>query len=396
MKERLQKYAKFLVVDCLKVKKGQPLLVVGITDIADFMNLVKEEATKIGATVYFQMIDKRALRDLYLTSTYEECIQSPLLDRHLYNEIALQNGAFLSLTSPIFHLYDGVDMGLLAKLSNYMESQITEFRKKQEEGSLAWCIAGVANSSWAKELNLDEEALWNQILDICLIHERSPILAWNAYFDKLTSRCQMLNDASISSLHYTSTNGTDITFALPEQYVFQNAKDTDYIVNMPSLEIFTTPLRDGVNGIVYSTKPLFHNGVEIEDFFLRFEKGKIVEYGAKKNEEMLKQIIETDEGSHFLGEVALVDFDSKINQSGLVFRDTLFDENASCHLAIGRGFPECFQGGKSKTLEELQKMGMNTSSKHVDFMVGSRDLKIVATLQNGEEMLIMENGNLVI
>ena len=177
--------------------------------------------------------------------------------------------------------------------------------------------------------------------------------------------------------------------------MFQSAKDGDFVVNMPSLEIFATPKRDGVNGIVKATKPLIYHNVVIDDFWFQLEHGRIIHYGARIGEETLKQIVETDEGSHYLGEIALVDFDSKINQSGIVFKTTLYDENASCHLAIGSGFPECFVNGLGKSKEELKLLGMNDSSTHVDFMIGSRDLEIIATLEDGSEVMLMKHGKLI-
>ena len=218
---------------------------------------------------------------------------------------------------------------------------------------------------------------------------------WEHYFDTLQERAKILNQMKIQSLHYKSSNGTDITFELPENYLFASAKDSDIVVNMPSLELFTTPKRDGVNGIVKSSKPLFHNGVKIINFWFQFEHGKVVDYDAEVGYEMLKQIVETDEGSHYLGELALVSYDSKINQSGVIFETTLYDENACCHLALGRGFPECFKDGLSKSLEELQQLGMNVSNTHVDFMIGTRDLEVVATLQDGSEVVLMKNGKLI-
>ncbi len=396
----LHKYARFLLKDCLKVYENQPVLVNGTTDIEEFMMIVKEEAEALHAEVHLSMPNREDLRDLYLHASYEECIQSPLLDKHFYNEMALRDGAVLSLASPRPHIFDGVDALKMQKIAIWSEEQIREFRKKQNEGKQPWCIAAAANPYWAKELFLDDahayEKLWNTILDICNMESDDPKAVWEEYFELLAKRCQILNNMKIKTLHYTSKNGTDITFDLPQNYVFASAKDSDYIVNMPSLEMFTTPLRNGVNGIVYNSKPLYHNGVMIDRFWLQFSNGRIVNYHAEVNQQALEGIIETDEGSHYLGEVSFVDFDSKINQTGILFEETLFDENACCHLAIGQGFSECFVNGVKMREEELKQAGMNTSTKHVDFMVGTRDLEIVATLQDGSEVPIMKQGKLVI
>lgn len=398
--ELLKKYARFLVQDCLKVKEGQPLLVVGSNVISDFAQIVKKEAEALNCGEVFLLLkDSFAEREMFLTKSYEECIKSPLLDRSLYNEIALKNGAVLNLNSPIPHINDGVSAELLQKLAAEMERRIPKFREKQRKGELPWCIAAVSNPYWAEKiLPMESDAtttLWNYIFDICYMKENNPGEVWAQYFDTLERRCNLLNKLEIQSLHYESANGTDITFELPQNYVFASAKDHDYVCNMPSLEMFTTPNKNGVNGIVYSTKPLFYNGIKINDFYLRFENGRIVEANAKENDSYLKKLIETDEGSHYLGEVSFVDFDSRINQSGILFETTLYDENACCHLAIGKGFSECFLEGQKKSLEELKEMGMNHSLVHVDFMIGSRDLKITATLKNGEEKVLMEEGKLI-
>lgn len=399
MDQRMQKYAELLIQYCLKLKKGQPLLIVGNVYNHSFIQKLKLVAENLGNTVSIIERDSYAERELYLTSSYEECIKSPMLDRHLYNEMALQGGAILSLSSPIPHIHDGVDPNLLGSISKELERRVSIFREKQMKDEVPWCIAAAANEEWAKEILPDSknalEELWNTIFDICYVNEDHPEVLWEHYFDTLQERTKILNQMKIQSLHYKSSNGTDITFELPENYLFASAKDSDIVVNMPSLELFTTPKRDGVNGIVKSSKPLFHNGVKIINFWFQFEHGKVVDYDAEVGYEMLKQIVETDEGSHYLGELALVSYDSKINQSGVIFETTLYDENACCHLALGRGFPECFKDGLSKSLEELQQLGMNVSNTHVDFMIGTRDLEVVATLQDGSEVVLMKNGKLI-
>lgn len=397
----LQKYARFLIQDCLKVKKGQPLLITGDKLNEDFAKILKEEGQKLEiGEIHILLKDSFAQRELFLHTSYEECLQSPLLDRHLYNDNALKGGALLSLASPIPHIHDGVDSHLLQKLAAEMERRISICRESQQKNNLPWCIAGVPNEYWAKEILPDAEdsleELWRQILTICHIYEENPGKVWDDTFATLEKRCRILNDAHLTSLHYEASNGTNITFELPKEYVFASAKSGKYICNMPSLELFTTPKKDGVNGIVYNSKPLFYQGVKIDSFYIRFEHGRITDAKAEIHNDYFQKLIEMDEGSHYLGEVSFVDFDSKINQSGILFQNTLFDENACCHLAIGRGFPECFVDGEKKEKEELEKMGMNTSLVHVDFMIGTRDLKIVATKENGEEMLLMEHGKLVI
>lgn len=401
MENNIRKYLKFILVDCLKMTSDRPLLIVGDKIIIQYMDMMKEEALKLGIhDIAYQMKDSFAMKEMYLHSSLEECIKSPLFDRSLFNIYALKNGAIVSMTSPIPGINDGVDVKKLNEVNKYMQETIKPYRERQEQGLIPWCIFGVPNEFWASDVLPDsenpEEELWNFILDICYMKEENPSLVWQNHFEKLAHTCRTLNDMKIKYLHYESENGTDITFQLPENYSFASAQDSEWIVNMPSLEVFATPFKTGVNGIVYSTKPLLLNGVIIPDFNIRFENGRVEEVHASEQEALLKEYLMTDEGASYLGEVALVSYDSKINLSGLLFKETLFDENASCHLAFGRGFRECFQNGYSLSNEELEKSGLNNSKIHCDFMVGSRDLKITAILKNGEEKLIMEQGNLII
>ena len=224
------------------------------------------------------------------------------------------------------------------------------------------------------------------------------MLAWNKKLDKLKRRADYLNGLKIDYLVYRNSLGTDLSIGLPKGYLFCSAMaDTNRgnIVNMPTEEVFTSPDRMRVNGRVYSSKVLLHNGNIIEDFWLEFKNGKIVDYDARKGKAILKGIIETDEGSHYLGEVALVDYTSPISLTNVLFKNTLFDENASCHLAIGEAFPECIEGGLNKSKEELLELGLNMSSEHVDFFIGTSDLEIKAVLQNDCETVIMKDGNFV-
>lgn len=399
MEVYLKKYAELLVHYCLKLKKGQKFLIVGSTLNHDFIEIIRKIAEKHGCIVLIEETDWEEKRDLLLHHTFLECLENPIFDRSLYHEIALSKGAVLMLSSPIPHCNEGVDQELLSNLAKEMEKRIALFREYQMKGEIAWCIAAAANELWAKEIlpnsNQPIYDLWNLIFDICHVTSDYPEKEWDDYLKHLDARANILNQMNITYLHYQSKNGTDLTVELPENYVFSSANMSSNLVNMPSLELFATPKKDGVQGMVKSTKPLLFQNVFIDDFWIRFEHGKVVSFDAREGKEMLQKIIETDEGSHFLGEIAFVDFDSKINQSGIIFENTLYDENASCHLALGRGFPECFKDGLTKSIDELSTMGMNYSETHVDFMMGDRDLDIVATLHDGTELVLMKQGKLI-
>ena len=221
---------------------------------------------------------------------------------------------------------------------------------------------------------------------------------WNEHNRELSERCAYLNGLKLKKLIYKSSNGTDLTVGLMPNGVFTGGAETTlsgrrFNPNIPSEEVFTTPKRGEAEGIVYATKPLSYQGQLIENFFVRFAGGKVVEVGAEKGEEVLKKMVSMDEGAACLGECALVPYDSPINNSGVLFYNTLFDENAACHLALGRGFSMCVRDYEKYSDEKLREMGVNDSMIHEDFMIGSRDLQIVGETEQGERVVLFENGN---
>lgn len=395
MNNKKRKYARFLIEGCLRLKKGDKLFIISYDVVDDFINILNEEAKNIGITDIEYLINSpEKQKELYLTKTYEEIISSPLMDRTKFNKMAREGYAFLNLSSTLPDYYKEVDAELLSKVSAYQMKSIEEYKHYQHKGLIKWNISAVPNKFWANNLNMSLDELWNHIFDICLIDDESPVHSWVNKMKRLADRAEYLNNLKIDKLIYRNSLGTNLEIGLPHDYLFQSA-DGQNIVNMPTEEIFTSPDRLRVNGIVYSSKLLIHNNNNIENFWLEFKDGKVVNYDAKCGKTILKGILETDEGASYLGEVALVDYDSPISKSNIIFKNTLYDENASCHLALGASFAECIVCGLEKTNDELLAMGLNYSHEHVDFFIGTRDLKITAVLQNGEEKVIMENGNLL-
>ena len=397
MEEKIRKYANFLLLGCLRLNKEDKLFIIGYDLIKDFIDVIIEEARKIGINDIEILIESpHKQKEYYLSKTYEEIIMSPLFDKTKYNKMAKEGYSFLKLTSTLPNYFKDVDAELLSKVSAYQMKTIEEYRTYQNKGLIKWNISAVPNEIWAKDLfgNADVERLWNLIFDVCLINEIDSVKVWNDKMELLKKRAEYLNNLNIDKLVYKNSIGTNIEIGLPKGYLFQSAEGEN-LVNMPTEEVFTSPDRLKVNGKVYSSKVLIHNNNVIDEFWLEFKNGKVVNYDAKVGKDILKGIIETDEGSQYLGEVALVDFDSPISKTNVIFKNTLFDENASCHLALGAGFSECIKNGLEKDNEELLTMGINYSHEHVDFFIGTRDLNIIAILQNGEEIVIMENGNFV-
>lgn len=246
------------------------------------------------------------------------------------------------------------------------------------------------------------EKLWDAILRSVRIQgDGTAVSAWRQHLDTLGRRKDLLNKYHFKYLHYTNSLGTDLTIQLPEDHLWAAGNSVmkngvEFVANMPTEEIFTAPLKTGINGVVYSAMPLVDSGNIIDKFYFIIRDGKIVEAHAEKGEEFLKAAISVDEGASYFGEVALVPYDSPISNQKILFYNTLFDENASCHLAFGEAYPECIEGGESMTREEVQAHGLNYSLTHVDFMVGTADLSIVGTTHDGREIPVFINGNFAI
>lgn len=245
------------------------------------------------------------------------------------------------------------------------------------------------------------DKLWDTFFDICLVNEEDTIDKWDEKIKVSDRICNKLNNLQLTELHYTNNLGTDLTIKLPSNHIWEGTKSTlpngsEILVNIPSEEVFTSPLKTGTNGIVYSSKPLIYNGKKIDDFYIKFKNGKVIDFKAKEGEEILKSIIYADETSNMLGEVALVNYNSPISKSNIIFYETLYDENASCHLALGSGFKSCIKDGLKMTKAELEETGVNESIIHIDFMIGTSDLNIEGKTRNNEKIKIFEDGNFII
>ena len=400
----LRKYAELIARAGVNIQKGDDVIVMAELDQPKFVEYVVDACYKAGArkvTVEFthQPLDKlhvrhRSLKTLSTVEDWEIKRFEHYVDRlpaRIWLESADPDGL------------NGMNYEKYAK-GTQARSKILKPLRDQMENKYKWCIAAVPGKKWAKKLFPDltpaaaVEKLWEAILFASRADGDDPIAAWDAHNTDLKSRCRYLNDLGIDTLHYTAANGTDFTVGLNPEALFCGAseetqgKGETFEANIPSEEVFTSPMRGKAEGIVYSTKPLSYNGQLIENFSVRFEGGKVVEVKAEKNEELLKTIINMDEGASYLGEVALVPTSSPINKLGFLFYNTLFDENAACHLALGRGFTNTLRDYDKYTFEEQTKMGVNDSIIHEDFMIGCDSLDIVATTRDGKQVQIFKNG----
>ncbi|MBR6633202.1 MAG: aminopeptidase [Clostridia bacterium] len=403
-KSVLKNYARLIVRSGINIVPGQDVVVRADLDQPDFVMTVVEECYKAGACKVEVEWDVQRLtkihqnyRSLDTLSTVEKWEEARLSHR----SETLPCMIYLISEDP--DGLDGIDGEKYAKSSQARYKIIKPYRDKMEN-KYQWCIAAVPGKAWAKkmfpELSQSKavERLWQAILYTSRADGPDPIKAWEEHNANIRSRCEYLNSLGLDSLEYSSSNGTSLKVGLIDGAIFMGGcEDTllgkPFNANIPSEEVFISPDRSRAEGIVYSTRPLSYNGQLIENFSIRFENGKAVEAHAEKNEELLNQLINMDEGSAYLGECALVPYDSPIRNSELTFYNTLFDENAACHLALGAGFTNTLLGYDKLTLEECHKRGINDSMVHEDFMIGTPDLKIVGNKREGGTVQIFENGN---
>ena len=403
MKENFEKYAELLLFKGLNIKEGQPLVITSPIESIDFVRIIAKKAYEIGVhDIYFDWSDSYLKKYQMLNFSDEELKNSPFWNKKIYDEYAKKDGAFLMLSAEESDIFEEVDSDIISKTSYISRTSRPIYKEKQGKYEVPWCIAMVSTEVSSKKVfpneNNSKEKLWNEIFKACLIDKKDPLKEWDEKISKSKSNVKKLNDLHLKKLHYTNRLGTDLEIGLDEGHIWCGADEKmpdgrPLLVNIPTEEIFTSPIRDKTEGIVYASKPLIYSGMLIDKFWIRFEKGKVVDFDAVEGKEVLDGIINLDEGSSMLGEVALVEYDSPISNSGILFYNTLFDENASCHLALGNGFPTCHKNGADMTKEELLKVGVNVSNEHTDFMIGTKDLKIVGTTIDDEEIIIFENGN---
>lgn len=402
-KTQLQKYAKLLARVGLNVKKGQTVFIAAALDQPDFVTMVVEECYKAGASeVYVEWSHQPCDKISSQYRTLESLSQMSPWVKAKWEFKAKNYSCRLWIESEDPDGMSGVDQEKMSKVRQAMYPQIKPFRQALENRH-QWCIAAVPGKAWAKKVfpALSEskavEAMWKAILHASRADCKNPVKAWKEHNADLLARSEYLNSLGLKYLEYKSSNGTDLRVELLEDGVFTGGREKTlkgkiFNPNIPTEEVFTTPKAGAAEGIVYSTKPLSYMGELIDNFSLRFENGKVVEAKAEQGEALLKKMVSMDEGAGKLGEVALIPYDSPINESGILFYNTLFDENASCHFAVGHGFNECLKGFEKLTDEECKARGVNDSMIHVDFMIGSRDMSIVGVTKDGERVQIFENG----
>ena len=402
--EKLAAFAELAVKIGVNVQPGQYLLINTTTDTLEFTREVVKKAYEAGAgRVHVNLTDAVFERAFFENTTVEELEKFPKWIVAQREELIERNGALLWIDAADPDLLAGIDVGKISTHQKVSGAALVNYRKAVMNDDIAWSIIAVPSAKWAAKVfphlpeNEQVDALWDAIFKTVRIGEGDAVEAWHEHVANLEKRAAQLNAKRYKALHYKAP-GTDLTIELPEKHLWltggsKTPQGTTFIANMPTEEVYTMPAKYGVDGTVSNTKPLVYKGNIIDQFTLTFENGKIVKAHAEVGNDLLQQLITTDEGASYLGEVALVPHQSPISASNILYYNTLFDENASNHLAIGEAYPTCYEGGRELEQGQLESLGINTSVTHEDFMIGSGEMDIDGELADGTMEPIFRKGN---
>lgn len=402
----LREYAKLIVKKGVNVQKGQIVAIKGPVEVYDFIRLVVDEAYKAGAgkvvVMYDDVYNTRA-NYIYQGLDFLKEVPDYVVSQMHY--LVDNKYCAISLVSPNVDALNGLDPAKMMA-SNLVSREKLKFSSEytmNNDGQ--WVVAGVSSKAWANKVFPNDEnavdKLWEAIFKACHVSDFDTVENWTKHSEAISEHAKLLNDLDLEKLHFKNSLGTDLEVYLATNNLFSGGDEYSnsgirFSPNIPTEEVFGMPYKTKVNGKVVATKPLNYQGSLIEDFYLEFKDGKVINYDARVGLDNLKTLINFDEGSSYLGEVALISYDSPISNMNILFYNTLFDENASCHLALGASYPSNIKGGTSMTRSELAKLGSNYSNTHVDFMFGSKDMEVKGTTKDGKEVLIFKDGNFVI
>ena len=402
--EKLNNYAQLAVEVGVNIQPNQILFVTASTDTVEFVRRIAEKAYANGARQVIVDFNDDVLSRLRFdkapADSFSDFPEWKTLERE---KLAEQGAAFMSIVSQSPDLLSGIETSRMADAHVAAGKALDKFRQEMQADKFSWTVIAAPSPAWAAKVfpelpeNEQVPALWDAIFKAARADVSQPVNAWKKHDETLHSKVDYLNDKRYTKLHYRAP-GTDLTVALPKGHLWCGAGSVneaghEFMANMPTEEVFTVPHKTGVNGFISSTKPLSYSGNIIDRFKLTFKDGRVTDVIAEQGEEVLRQLLDTDEGAKHLGEVALVPHTSPISQSNILFYNTLFDENASNHFALGSAYAFCLEGGKTMKREELEKHGLNQSITHVDFMVGSAEMDIDGILEDGAIEPIFRNGN---
>ena len=402
----LERYSELIIKIGVNLQKGQGLEISCPVEKRDFAVALTKAGYKAGASIVKirwqnEEIDKLSYKYADINALTD--IPKWLVDSKNY--LVEKNFCYVAVSADDPEAFKNIQSERLFAVSKAKAKALKKFSDNMMANAIRWCVVSVPTSKWAKKVFPFEknpvDALSKQI-ELCMrLNEADPIDAWNKHIEKLNARAKFLNDMNFEYLHFSNQKGTSLKVGLAQGHIWQcaleKAKDgTFFMANMPTEEVFTAPHRERVDGVLKSAMPLCSNGQVIDEFSITFKNGKIVDFSAEKGYDALKQLINTDKGTKRLGEVALIGKNSPIAKSKVLFYNTLFDENASCHLAIGKAYPTTIKGGDKLSIKELEKLGANDSSEHEDFMIGTADLNVCGIKKDGTIVKLFEDGEWVI
>ncbi len=402
--ENLEKYARLIVETGVSVKKDHTVVLQINVDQAPLARLITKEAYQSGAAeVIVQWTDDVIQKEFLSHAANDRLEQIPQYKIDQTDDWVAKGASRISVVSSDPEAFAGVDSDRVATFQAASGKALMNLRKATQANKVSWTVVAAAGKQWAAKVfpDLPEEeqvdALWDQIFKTTRVYEEDPILSWEKHDETLAQKAAELNKEQFSALHYTAP-GTDIIIGLPKNHLWEgagsyNARGEKFMANMPTEEVFTAPDYRRINGYISSTKPLSYAGTTISGMTFTFKDGKVIDFSAEQGQDVLAKLLDTDEGARSLGEVALVPDPSPISQSGIIFYNTLFDENASNHLALGAAYAFSVEGGTEMTDEELAEAGLNRSQTHVDFMVGSDKMNIDGIREDGSTVPVFRNGN---
>ncbi len=402
---KLRKYADLAVKVGVNLQKDQLLLINSPVECVEFTRMLVEAAYETGASyVMVRWNDELINKSFYTYATEEVISDIPDYLVEQFKYVVDKGAAVISISAPTPGLLKEIDPKKLQLASKASHERLGFYRNHLMANGSQWCVISYPTKAWAEKVFEGEDS-FEKLLDAILSASRvtsdnDPVEEWQKHIENLACHNQALNKYNFKKLQFKNNLGTDLEVELVQGHIWagggeKSQKGIDYCPNIPTEETFTMPHKDGVNGKVVATKPLNYQGKLIEDFYLVFKDGKVVDYDARTEKDALKSLLELDEGSSRLGEVALISHDSPISNTGILFFNTLFDENASCHLALGNAYAMNIEGGTKMLEEDLIEKGYNKSMTHVDFMFGSADMEIVGITPQGEKVQIFKNGNFI-
>ena len=404
----LNEYARLVVRIGVNLQKGQPVVINAPIECADFARRIAREAFEAGAKDAVVQWGDEKFAHLRLKMAPGEIFDTfPEWRKKFCDDMAADDAAFISIHASNPEIFKDIEPDRLQRSQKAAGEALLDYRARLMSNKNSWCVVSVPTEDWAQKVFPDKtadeavKALWEAICGTVRIDgSGAAVEKWRAHTEFLAKAADFMNRNAFAKLHYTNELGTDLVVGLPKGHIWcGGAEDTQsgtpFVANMPTEEVYTMPDRDHVDGVVYATKPLVFNGNLIEGIRLTFKDGKVTDYDAVKGKDILEELLTTDEGATHLGECALVPFDSPISNSGILFYNTLFDENAACHLALGKAYPTCIKDGAEMNSIELLQHGVNDSIVHEEFMIGSKDMNITGITKDGKEVPVFRNGNFV-